>query len=236
MRKAMIAILLVSAQAAEAQTETSNTNQVTKERSPVFVQPSLGLRKVVTAGDAILNQSNVSWVEAASIIGEYNSPLQISNKFTLNSDNIFKAEISSAAFKACVTTPVGDRNGFPCLLDDDGDGVFDRVAGSSISKAHPIGTPVAYRRLEPVPVPLLASGFTRTLLYQGVTAGTLTLGYREFKDDLARPAFDETLNIPLSNQFPQKFAVKGAIFTVYKIDGLGIDYSIDSYGNFAKSP
>lgn len=237
MRKPLLAAALLSAQPAIAQTGIGLPTEPTATRSPVLVKPSVGSRNVATAGDVMLSQRNVRWIETAKIEGTYSSPPQVSNKFEITGSEILRQdELSNAKFKACTVLLIGSKPGQPCFLDDDGDGNFDRVALNSLSKAHPIGSKLPYVRLEPEPVELVPSGFSRTLLYQGVNAGTLNLSYREFKDDLARPAFEEALTIPLSTAFPQKFAVKGAIFTIFKIDGLGIEYSVDKYGNFASVP
>ncbi|HTM95475.1 MAG TPA: hypothetical protein VL100_06640, partial [Croceibacterium sp.] len=106
------------------------------------------------------------------------------------------------------------------------------VSSNYIRKAYPLARPVPYHRAK-ILLPPATPGLTRRLLYQGMAAGELKLSYREFTNDLARPAFEESLSVPLSAEFPQKVAAKGATLTIYKIDGLGMDYQVDDPGSFA---
>lgn len=64
------------------------------------------------------------------------------------------------------------------------------------------------------------------LTYLGSNGSALSLSYREFINDMARPAFTEELQVPLSQPFPQKVRAKGVMFQVDKIDGVGLQYSV----------
>ena len=46
---------------------------------------------------------------------------------------------------------------------------------------------------------LREGGFHRELIYGGVSRGTITLTYREYANDMARPAFTQELNYDLAD-------------------------------------
>jgi hypothetical protein len=54
----------------------------------------------------------------------------------------------------------------------------------------------------------------------------LRLSYREFSNNMARPAFTEELTIPISKTYPQDVAVKLVKLRIHSIDGLGMRYEI----------
>jgi hypothetical protein len=87
-----------------------------------------------------------------------------------------------------------------CFLDRDSDGYFNRMA---------VVAPVPYKtRIDPTPyrremvgtqhakVPI--TGFKKELIYQGRSGEVLKIQYREFLDDLARPAFYQDINYDFS--------------------------------------
>ncbi|WP_379547195.1 hypothetical protein ACFCW2_13675 [Qipengyuania sp. DSG2-2] len=119
--------------------------------------------------------------------------------------------------KACV--PDG-----PCGLDDDGDGTFDRMSADQVKSALKLKVPVPYRKVRiTVDSP---ENLRKIVIYTGATSDTLRLSYREFINDLARPAFTEELVIPIGATYPQDVAVKNVKLRVHAIDGLGLRYEI----------
>jgi hypothetical protein len=124
---------------------------------------------------------------------------------------------TKAKFKACVQSG-------PCALDDDGDGIFDRMASDEISIALRLKIKVPYRtKRVTIEAP---DSLRQVILYQGSTADTLRLSYREFSNNMARSAFTEELVLPIAKIFPQDVAVKAVKFRIYSIDGLGMKYEI----------
>lgn len=111
-----------------------------------------------------------------------------------------------------------------CLVDTDDDGRFDKVIYSSDGFSKTVDPAAPYHRGI---VEVSGDGgenFRRVLIYSGVSGGALRLSYREFSNDMARPAFTEELTIPLGNTFPQEIAVKNYRFSIEAIDGIGIHY------------
>jgi hypothetical protein len=138
---------------------------------------------------------------------------------------------TKAALKVCVSPEEADRG---CALDDDGDGMFDRVAANDLVKATPLTTKVAYQRIDDLRVPLIdksiysdPKNYRYSLLYQGSDGKTIKISYREFVNDLARDPFSEELTIPLGASLPSQIAAKGFVFTIREISGLGLTFTID---------
>lgn len=114
-----------------------------------------------------------------------------------------------------------------CLFDTDGDGKFDRVSYNSNGFSKPIETPIPYHRGV---IPMDGDGgsptFRKVILYLGADGSSLKLSYREFSNDMARPAFTEDFSIPLGKTFPQNIAVKDKVITVLGLDGMGLKYQL----------
>ena len=66
--------------------------------------------------------------------------------------------------------------------------------------------------------------FKRELVYSGVSQNTISILYREFKDDLARPAFSQELKYDISQG--KEIGYKGARFEVIKATNIGLTYKV----------
>jgi hypothetical protein len=66
--------------------------------------------------------------------------------------------------------------------------------------------------------------FKRELIYQGVSQNTVSVSYREFSGDFARPAFTQELKYDLAEG--NVIAYKGAKFEVVKAGNAGIKYKV----------
>jgi hypothetical protein len=187
-------------------------------------KPELNSKATVSAGGEVFSSAEVKTVKGAKLTGT------ASWGRDYPAGTVLIPVSSKAAFKACVALDGTVIPNSPCFLDDDGDGVFDRDAFSQTSSASKMKSPAPYELAD---IPVSGRGaLKRVILYQGADAGTLKLSYREFSDDMARPAFNEELSIPLAKEFPQKVAAKGVVITVFKIDGMGLTYQIDSAAGF----
>lgn len=64
----------------------------------------------------------------------------------------------------------------------------------------------------------------QTLIYNGKSGNTISIGYREFKDNLARAAFSNDVNYDLKDS--KTIAYKGAVIEVIKADNQSITYKV----------
>ena len=87
-------------------------------------------------------------------------------------------------------------------------------------QAHPITADVSETRC----VSVTGDRFRKELIYGGVSQGTVTLEYREFINDMARPAFSQTLRYDLSEG--RIIGFKGARFEILDANNLGVVYRV----------
>ena len=115
-----------------------------------------------------------------------------------------------------------------CLVPSGDQFVQRFVTGTGIIGRHSaLRQAVDYESTE---VPLQADTvpdefFRKEIVYQGAAGGILRLMYREFGDDLARPAFSQELTYDWSGD-PLSIAVKGARIEVLEAGNQGIRYRV----------
>lgn len=69
-----------------------------------------------------------------------------------------------------------------------------------------------------------SESFKRELVYSGVSQNTISILYREFQNDMARPAFSQELKYDLSQG--AAIGYKGARFEVIRANNTGIFYKV----------
>lgn len=188
------------------------------------LEMSIGQTVTVTAGDVVISTRRYRRAPGAVIDSPAKPPPSLGYIRALPTGSSVYSIKTKRAFKACATVSL-DNSGPPCLIDDDGDGTFDRIAASDLAGAKPMDTKVPYRK-QMVDVPN-RGGLNRTIIFQGSDSNGLRFSYREFSNDFARPAFDQELSIPVTS-FPQQFAIKGLVFTAEKITSMGLTVRLDS--------
>lgn len=186
---------------------------------------SIGKEVTVSAGDAAVSTRRYRPAQGAILDGPATPPANSGLMFAMPTGTMVYSVKTKRAFKGCSVELYG-QSWPPCLIDDDGDGTFDRIAMNDMAGAKPLVAKVPYTR-RMVEVPPASQGFKRTVLYQGSSPDGLKFSYREFSNDWARPAFEEQLSIPVTS-FPQQFAVKGLVFTAQKVGPMGITLRLDS--------
>jgi hypothetical protein len=68
------------------------------------------------------------------------------------------------------------------------------------------------------------NSFKRELVYSGVSQNTISILYREFKHDIARPAFSQELKYDLAQG--NEIGFRGARFLVLKAGNTSIRYKV----------
>lgn len=70
----------------------------------------------------------------------------------------------------------------------------------------------------------MESGFQKELIYSGISQNTISILYREFLNDMARPAFSQELKYDLSQD--RLVGFQGARFEIIKADNNKIRYKV----------
>jgi hypothetical protein len=116
---------------------------------------------------------------------------------------------------------------FICLQDSKGAGRFDRVVLRGYRKPDRMAS-AKYEVVEEE-----YSSYTATskvlrgeLLYQGAGGGILRLSYREYVDDLARPAFQQDATFDLNREGTTELRFKGAEIHIFEATNSGIRYKV----------
>lgn len=128
-----------------------------------------------------------------------------------------------------VACPVIQSSLMPCLIDRSPQNrQFTEQADSlGIDKA-PLPSPVAYEPEPYVDTPGDKGTFRQQLSFLGVSGSTLRLNYREFSNDMARPAFTDEVTFTLSGSFPETIAYKDVVIDVLGISNAGMRYVVKS--------
>lgn len=141
--------------------------------------------------------------------------------------------IREKRLKACRARTVTSLSGYSfggwedCLIDSDQDGRFEKVAFNEVGGAKTIDPPVSYAKIL---VPVIGEGsasFRKTITFLGKSGADIRLSYREFSNDMARPAFTEDLSLPVPESFPSVMVLKDLKLTLLGLDGDGLRYRID---------
>lgn len=121
-----------------------------------------------------------------------------------------------------------DNYGKDCLYDSDGDGAFERASSKPgyILFDKELSSPISYYSASGKTVMADAGGYKRELIYQGRDGDTLRVAYREFVDNLARPAFSQDLTYPIDRENTSKIVFRDVIINVYEVAETAITYSV----------
>ena len=127
---------------------------------------------------------------------------------------------SGSTFFLMVTGKFCRPSGTQCLEDRDRDGDFDK-AGRDMETDKKIDLPYD---LEEIQFDASDKGFRSELVFQGVGAGVLYLAYREFVNDMARPAFTQEIRYDFEG--PTTIAFQTLEIDVLEAGNMGIRYKV----------
>jgi hypothetical protein len=126
-----------------------------------------------------------------------------------------------------------DNYGNDCLYDADGDNRFERASSKPglIVFDKQLDNPVEYRAYAGELTMAEDGGFQHELIYLGRDGNTLRVRYREYKDNLARPAFTQDLTYPIGKNNISHIVYRNLSIEVKSVELASIQYSIVE-GNF----
>ncbi len=180
--------------------------------------PPIGQQAVSSPGDIVYTEFDYTSAAGAIITGGYTDVVQLVNVSIIPGSSLVKAGDDYCTTYNAFTAMLGNPLGPACLRDTNADGAFDRLAGGNI---FPTDMPPLPYRLESIGA---GAGFRRELLYQGVQGETVRLSYREFANDMARPAFQQDLTYNMERPGPTRVTFKGAQLEISGADNNGLSY------------
>lgn len=188
-----------------------------------IVAPPIGDETRVTAGSQMFERTRGLRYPAVKVSGAATSRTErgtvesIADGQLLTIDRDDKKKV-----RACVKpNEVG-----LCLIDIGADGSFDQINDWLGMVAGKLPAPVPYERGFSVVTPQVIDGFSQSLIYLGMAGQTLRLSYREFVNDMARPAFTEEVTFTLSGKYPETVAYKDLTIDILGADNSGLRYVI----------
>jgi len=181
------------------------------------VKPAAGVEQTATVGSTVIERLRYDAIPVAIAEQDIVRAVLWSTIAIKAGEPLARVQ-SRSAYKACSSSG-------PCALDDDGDGTFDRISEDFASGALKLKAPVRYVITDTPPG--ATGGFKQVLSYLGMSGDTIRFSYREFSDDMARPAFTEEFTVPAGKSFPQDVAIKDVRMTVIGIDGAGLRYRLE---------
>ena len=176
-----------------------NPRNQLKLRTGTASEPEFGVESYARPGEAIYATYNYLEGTMRRSTDEYNERLKIPPRIYYRTN----------AGEFC--------QGRVCMDDDDNDGDFDKAG---IENGERVDVPYVETSVR---LPPEKSGFRSELVYLGLADGVLRLLYREFVNDLARPAFSLPLEYQVE-EFPAKIAFQDLLFEVKVADNLGVVY------------
>ncbi|UZK70778.1 hypothetical protein OKW76_07080 [Sphingomonas sp. S1-29] len=192
-----------------------------------LVTPSKGIKSTATVGSNVYVHQKYRAAKSYRIDEPVKAKILFAQVDLPAGTQLMRID-SKAKLKACASPTMeafAKKYYVGCLMDDDGNGTFDRVAGNEVQSGKKLPKPLPY--IESEYIDGAPGSLKQVLIYLGSTKDTLRLSYREFVDDMARPAFTEEYTFPLGTQFPQPVAFKDVKLTITGIDGAGMHYVVD---------
>lgn len=223
MRSAVVACLVSVGLLGCANVETAMPTVKMGQSVPV------GQRAKVAVGDAMLAHFNYSSAPGARLLDSVNMTV-INQRIVVNAgEHLIQSKVDGQA-GFCTGRPAvfgrafGNAIGHACFFDRNGDGLFDAVKGLGDGWGEQVLSPTRYQTVE---VPF-GEGFKQELLYQGKNGNALSVSYREYTNNFARPAFQQDLTYTLNENGTAVVAFRAARITVHKATNTEIDYTVDA--------
>jgi hypothetical protein len=187
-----------------------------------------GERSIASVGDVIYSEYEYTSGQAARILGP------VTKKYGLVTHNVQPGTVLISYLvngkkKYCtkektVMDPIVGPWNISCFSDKDGDGSFESVSvnvGDSDTEISPTGYKVSEISLD-------QAGFKYELIYQGRSENVVNIAYREYKDSLARPAFQQDLKYTLMPPHDTEISFMGVRIVIHEATNNRIDYTLAS--------
>lgn len=191
-------------------------------------EPALAVQTTRDVGEVIYSKFDYVATSGVRLLDSFEGK-ELLRKIYLPRGTFLAARSAKGQVDLC--TEPGLFEGFDegevvCFRDSDRDGRLEQL--------HIPGTRFgAWRMLKAAPLRYeeaidldRTKGFRRELLYDGLAGGVVRLGYREFIDNMARPAFQQDLTYTLEPEGPTDAAFRGARIRIHRASNQEISYEV----------
>lgn len=111
-----------------------------------------------------------------------------------------------------------------CLIDVNNNNTFSHYAVRNEDKLYPLNKLIKYEAIQKIKYN--EDSFKYQALYQGKIGNRVKISFREFKNDMARPAFTQDIEYQLKSNKPTIIGFKGLRIKIIKATNLNITYSV----------
>jgi hypothetical protein len=112
-----------------------------------------------------------------------------------------------------------------CLTDMENKGKFTHFSAFGTVNYKKLDKPTSYKIIPSAPI-YSSDSFKYIALYQGKVDNKISISFREFRNNLARPAFTQNINYQLDNNGETIIGFKGLRIKVLKASNLEITYKV----------
>jgi len=124
---------------------------------------------------------------------------------------------------ACIKS---DATGYTsCLVDSNNDSRFDKAGAIINSLYSNISNPIIYTLIRTKPT-FKEDSFKYSAYYQGKKGNLIKISFREYLDNIARPAFTQDIDYELDNNGKAIVGFKGLRMEIIKATNLDIKYKV----------
>jgi hypothetical protein len=217
--------------------QTASTN-IKHSYSPTYYSPSIidipaiGETKTVEVGDSLISKDQITQIPSidlkqpiqhqATNVGTTFMITSLPGRYIEKGNDIAGKFYQANSDKFLVN---GRPINSPC-------GIYIPNASQTATEFYclsPEGTPISYIK-NGIPYDKSSTqvrdeiSFKKELIYTGVSKNVISITYREFKDDLARPAFSQDLKYDLAES--SIVGYKGARFEIIKASNQGLTFKM----------
>ena len=150
---------------------------------------------------------------------------QASGTFAKEKGYIGILSIDKATNWRCACTTSSYHPYKVCLFDSNNDGKFDKIATKINILYADLEKPVSYT-LKRTKSTYNEDSFKYVALYQGKIANKIKISFREFTNNMARPAFTQNIEYELEDDGTAMVGFKGLRIKVLKATNLDITYKV----------
>jgi hypothetical protein len=195
--------------------------------------PPLNVKVRKNVGDVIFDQFNYSLIKNAHLKNNYKDKFGL-GKIVINKNDILiyysngKESKYCSVKKAYLDPIVGPYSNVCFSGIDEKNKIFTKISVPLImfGKSFPLKQPLKY--VDAV-IPYNSEGYRYQLIYDGIDNNTLKITYREFINNLARPAFYQTVSYKIKkNHYTQIIRFKSVKIIIYNANNQYIEYKIVS--------
>lgn len=189
--------------------------------------PKQGITSSVPVGDVLFSQFRY-WRKTGYVLRDSANVSIGGGHVEVSSGDFLLKSIVEGKTAYCTEKPafrmiVGGKTA--CFVDRKNNGALDevKVASDVIWWSSDLASPLTYAVSEIV-VPR-QDAMKRELIYQGVSKEVLRLTYREYFNDMARPAYFQDITYDVST-FPTEITFKSVRLRILNAGNKGIEYQV----------